>query len=157
MYLVVVILLIGMLVITVAPIHKKDRVPMVKGNNTTMWCNGSAKALPPDIFLICENRVWQGIPSQVIGGHCYLGKLTMFAPTFVQFWNISLSNHSDCTKRALLTPDCNDNVELLSLAARIALSFFKQLLLDQNSLQHALLQNHAAVGFLLLAQGHGMV
>ena len=90
-------------------------------------------------------------------------------------------------KRALLTPECNDNVELLSLAARVALSFFipgattaealqeverlacwsekqgsitsqvlKQLLLDQNSLQHALLQNCAAIDFLLLAQGHGM-
>ena len=31
----------------------------------------------------------------------------------------------------------------------------KQLLLDQNSLQHALLQNCAAIDFLLLAQGHG--
>ena len=86
MYLVVVNLLIGMLVITVAPIHQKDKVwvPMVKGSNTTMWCNGSAKALPPDIFLICGNRAWQGIPSWVIGGLCYLEKLTMFAPTFVK-------------------------------------------------------------------------
>ena len=89
-------------------------------------------------------------------------------------------------KCALLTPECNDNIELLSLAARVALSFFipgattaealqeverlacwsekqgsitsqvlKQLLLDQNSLQHALLQNCAAIDFLLLAQGHG--
>lgn len=59
-------------------------------------------------------------------------------------------------KRALLTPECNDNTELLSLAARVALSFFEQLLLDQKSLLHALLQNHAAIDFLLLAQGHGM-
>ena len=72
MYLVVVNLLIGMLVITVAPIHQKDKVwvPMVKGNNTTVWCNGSAKALPPDIFLICGDRAWQGIPSRVIAGPC---------------------------------------------------------------------------------------
>lgn len=27
-------------------------------------------------------------------------------------------------KRALLTPECNDSVEFLSLAARVALSFF---------------------------------
>ena len=59
-------------------------------------------------------------------------------------------------KRALLTPECNDNIELLSLAARVALSFFEQLLLDQNSLRHALLQNHAAIDFLLLALGHEM-
>jgi len=59
-------------------------------------------------------------------------------------------------KRALLTPECNDNTELLSLATRVALSFFEQLLLDQNSLRHALLQNHAAIDFLLLAQGHEM-
>ena len=53
-------------------------------------------------------------------------------------------------KRALLTPECNDNTELLSLATS-TLSFFEQLLLDQNSLRHALLQNHAAIDFLLLA------
>ena len=80
----------------------------------------------------------------------------MFAPIFAQFWNISLSNHSNHMKCALLTPECNDNTELLSLATMVALSFFEQLLLDQNSLQYALLQNHAAIDFLLLAQGHGM-
>lgn len=41
-----------------------------KGNNATIWCNGSAKALPPDIFLICGDRAWQGIPSRVIAGPC---------------------------------------------------------------------------------------
>ena len=30
-----------------------------KGNNATIWCNGSVKALPPDIFLICGDRAWQ--------------------------------------------------------------------------------------------------
>ena len=60
-------------------------VAAAEGNNATIWCNGSAKELPPDIFLTCGDRAWQGIPSQVISGPCYLGKLTMFAPTFVQF------------------------------------------------------------------------
>ena len=59
-------------------------------------------------------------------------------------------------KRALLTPECEDPTELFSLAARVALSFLKQLLLDQNSLRHALLQNRTAIDILLLAQGRGV-
>jgi len=50
--------------------------------------------------------------------------LSIFAPTFAQLQNFSLSNRSNRMKRALLTPECNANVELLSLAARVALSFF---------------------------------
>ncbi|XP_071889288.1 uncharacterized protein [Anas platyrhynchos] len=89
-------------------------------------------------------------------------------------------------KRALLTPDCNDNVELLGVAARMALAslvpgvaslaalnnleklvcwankqahamteILEEMLPDQNSLRHTLLQARAAVDFLLLAQVHG--
>ena len=45
-----------------------------------LWNNKTAKALPPGIFLICGDRPWQGVPANSLGGPCYLGKLTMFAP-----------------------------------------------------------------------------
>ncbi|NXK52684.1 ERB1 protein, partial [Chauna torquata] len=156
----------------------------VKPGNKSVWNNGTAKALPPDTFLICGDRAWQGIPANSIRGPCYLGKLTMFTPNVVQLRNIT--QLSKRKKRALFTADCNDNVELLSIAARTALSIFvpgaaaadavnnlekfacwaekqanattevlEEMLLDQNSLRHALLQNRAAIDFLLLAQGHG--
>ncbi|NXX72044.1 ERB1 protein, partial [Spizella passerina] len=154
-----------------------------KGRGHLLWNNRTAKALPTGVFLICGDRAWQGIPKNVYGGPCYLGKLTMFAPHLSQLRNPARRR----PKRSLkLSPNCNDNVQLLSTAARVALAVFLpggaagkalvqlerlacwsakqanvttkvlgQLLVDQNSLRHALLQNRAAVDFLLLAQGHG--
>nr|XP_038025573.1 uncharacterized protein LOC119714320 [Anas platyrhynchos] len=151
-----------------------------RGNNYSIWNNLTAMALPPDVFLICGDRAWQGIPANAIGGPCYLGKLTIFAPSFSQLWEITRHTW------ALLAPDCNDNVELLGVAARAALAILvpgaaaaatlnnleklvywtekqahatteilEEMLPDQNSLRHALLQDRAAIDFLLLAQGHG--
>ncbi|NXN06595.1 ERB1 protein, partial [Indicator maculatus] len=150
-------------------------------NINLLWNNKTAKALPPDTFLICGDRAWQGIPKNVIGGPCYLGKLTILAPTPSQLLKLARS------KRSLgLTPTCDDNVQLLSQASRLALAVFvpgaasgnalrelerlacwsekqsnvttetlEQLLLDQNSMRHALLKNRAAIDFLLLVQGYG--
>ena len=67
-------------------------------------------------FLICRDRAWQGIPTNAIGGPCCLDKLIIFAPSLSQLREIT--RH----KRALLAPDCNDNVELLGVAAREALA-----------------------------------
>ncbi|NXK82875.1 ERB1 protein, partial [Amazona guildingii] len=151
-----------------------------------LWNNQSAKALPPDVFLICGDRAWQGIPKDIIGGPCYLGSVTIFAPKFTELRNLSHILHSRSKRSIGLAPDCNDNVPLLSRAARVTLSLFvpgaaagnalrtvaqlacwaekqanvttailEELLMDQNSLQHSLLQNRAAIDFLLLAQGHG--
>ncbi|NXP74119.1 ENV1 protein, partial [Ramphastos sulfuratus] len=146
-----------------------------------LWNNGTPKVLPPNVFLICGDRAWQGIPKNAYGGPCYLGKLTLFTPRMSSLRNITR------VRRSLgLTPDCRDDVELLYVAARTALAIFlpggaagaalnqleklacwaekqanvtteilEQLLVDQNSLRHALLQNRAAIDFLLLAQGHG--
>ncbi|NXV28987.1 ERB1 protein, partial [Rissa tridactyla] len=150
--------------------------------------NGTPKALPPNVFLICGDRAWQGIPKDIVGGPCYLGKLTLLAPG--ENWWANLTKHNASAarrKRAVgLTPDCNDQVTLLSTTERIFLSLFvpgaaagaalnevgklacwaekqanvtteiiEKLLEDQNSLRHAVLQNRAAIDFLLLAQGHG--
>ncbi|NXK01303.1 ERB1 protein, partial [Corythaixoides concolor] len=152
--------------------------------STLIWNNHSAKALPPDVFLICGNRAWQGIPKNVFGGPCYFGQLMLLTPNHRVILNLT-SHHRQ--KQALgLAPDCNDQVKLFSLTAKtflavllpggaagIALNTIEKLacwtekqanvttkvleemLLDQNSLRHALLQNRAAIDFLLLAQGHG--
>ncbi|NXW51423.1 ERB1 protein, partial [Nyctiprogne leucopyga] len=151
-----------------------------------IWNTNTAKALSPNIFLICGNRAWQGIPKNVFGGPCYLGKLKLLAPD--QNWWRHLTKTNIRQKRAVtgLAPDCNDQVTLLSTTERVFLSIFvpgaaagaalnelgklacwaeKQanvttdilgsLLEDQNSLRHTILQNRAALDFLLLAQGHG--
>ncbi|NWX94445.1 ERB1 protein, partial [Nothoprocta pentlandii] len=150
-----------------------------------LWNNQTAKALPEGVFLICGDRAWHGIPKNAYGGPCYLGQLAMVAPSKAKLLN--LKNRSSRNKRAVgLAPDCDDNVQLLSVSARVAVALFipgaaagaalkevsklacwsekqanvttevlEQLLTDQKSLRHALLQDRAAIDFLLLAHGHG--
>lgn len=143
--------------------------------------------LPKGYFLICGDRAWPGIPFKPVGGPCYIGRLTLFAPHMRDMLNRSLSN-STRSKRSLrqLQPDCDDHVNLGSLGSTIALSLFlpggmaasnwnkiKQLACwavkefnttsdilsglaqDVDSLRHVVLQNRAAIDFLLLAHGHG--
>ncbi|NXK70478.1 ERB1 protein, partial [Sylvietta virens] len=156
-------------------------------NRMKLWNNGTPKVLPPNVFLICGDHAWQGIPSNVFGGPCYLGKLSLLAPSMRQWLNMTIADHVQRQKRSLgLTPKCNDKVELTSVAARTLLVIFppraaagnalnnfagsacwaekqayattmviEELVMDQNSLRHAILQNRAAVDFLLLTQGHG--
>ncbi|XP_055576999.1 uncharacterized protein LOC129736823 [Falco cherrug] len=145
----------------------------------------TAKLLPEGYFLICGDRAWPAIPFRPVGGPCYIGKLTMFAPAMRDL--VRQANESRA-KRSLhdLKPDCNDNVNLGTVAGTVALSFFlpggaaaanwakiktlacwavKQfnsttdilsgLATDVDSLRHAILQNRAAIDFLLLANGHG--
>ncbi|NWX52579.1 ENV1 protein, partial [Steatornis caripensis] len=154
-----------------------------------IWNNGTAKALPPSVFLICGDRAWQGIPKNVFGGPCYLGQLTLLAPG-LQWWKnaTAATPTRSRQKRAVsgLPPDCDDTVTLPSVTERVFMSLFvpgaaagsalnqlgklacwvekqanvttqilQSFLEDQNSLRHALLQNRAAIDFLLLAQGHG--
>ena len=88
--------------------------------NEELWNNGPAKALPPGIFLICGDRAWQGIPANPLGGPCYLGKLTMLAPSHTGWLDISSSlhlhrHHCDIS----LGPECNNEVKLWSITARI--------------------------------------
>ncbi|XP_015129708.2 uncharacterized protein LOC107050476 [Gallus gallus] len=154
-----------------------------------LWNNGTAKALPPGIFLICGDRAWQGIPRNALGGPCYLGQLTMLSPNFTTWiaYGPNITGHRR-SRRSLsrLSPDCGDELQLWSVTARIFASFFapgiaaaqalkeierlacwsvKQanltslilnaMLEDTSSIRHAVLQNRAAIDFLLLAQGHG--
>nr|WDE30412.1 env protein [Avian leukosis virus] len=151
--------------------------------------NGTPKALPPGIFLICGDRAWQGIPHIALGGPCFLGQLTMLSPNFTTWmtYGPNITGHRRSRRSvSRLSPDCSDEVQLWSATARIFASFFapgvaaaqalreierlacwsvKQanltslvlnaMLEDMNSIRHAVLQNRAAIDFLLLAQGHG--
>ncbi|XP_074876943.1 uncharacterized protein LOC142027156 [Buteo buteo] len=150
-----------------------------------LWNNNTPKALPPNVFLICGDRAWQGIPKNAYGGPCYLGKLTLFAPHQRDWLNLTKITHR--VKRGVpLDDSCRDDVQLWSTTANIfATAFFpglaaaqalkqlerltcwsvkqanvttevlSQLLHDQDSLRHAFLQDRAAIDFLLLAHGHG--
>ena len=137
-----------------------------RGNNYSIWNNRTAMALPPDVFLICGDRAWQGIPANAIGGPCYLGKLTIFAPSFSQLHEIT--RH----KRALLAPDCNDNVELLGVAAALnnleklvcwtekqahaTTEILDEMLPDQNSLRRVLLQDELLLTSCFWLKGMGV-
>ncbi|XP_065600854.1 syncytin-A-like [Cyrtonyx montezumae] len=149
------------------------------------------KALPPNIFLICGDRAWQGIPRNPVGGPCYLGKLTMLAPNHTEILKILVNGTSrSATRRrrsiSHLDSTCSDEVQLWSATARIfasilapgvaaaqalreierlacwsikqanlTTSLLSDLLTDVTSIRHAVLQNRAAIDFLLLAHGHG--
>ena len=58
-----------------------------KQGTPTVWKNGTAKALPLGIFLICGDRAWQGIPAKAFGGLCYLGRLTLYATSLHDIMN----------------------------------------------------------------------
>ncbi|XP_021251207.1 uncharacterized protein LOC110398147 [Numida meleagris] len=89
--------------------------------------SGSAKALPHGIFLICGDRAWAGIPKNVVGGPCYLGKLTLFALKQQQWLTIDSklrnASHEELRSLQILDSTCFDEVQLWSVTARIFASF----------------------------------
>lgn len=149
------------------------------------------KALPPGIFLICGDRAWQGVPANPMGGPCYIGRLTLFAPNLHDQQWLNLTRAMQIYKRSkrsltTLGSDCKDDVQLWGPAKRIfaaalapgvavahamtnlgklacwavkqsnvTTEIITELSQDMDSLRHAVLQNRAAIDFLLLAQGHG--
>lgn len=56
--------------------------------NTTAWCNqtetvtiskpSQPRKLPTGMVLVCRDRAWPSIPSQIREGPCSLGHLPMF-------------------------------------------------------------------------------
>ena len=57
-------------------------------SNASAWCNhilpqhilpgNSTIGLIDNIFLICGNKAWKGIPGKAVGGPCTFGRLTPF-------------------------------------------------------------------------------
>jgi len=140
--------------------------------------------LPPGYFLICGDRVWGGIPVHPVGGLCYIGKLTLFTPRIRDFLsfnktcskrslrhfdpgcddNVQLGSVAGTVALSFFLPggaaDRNWNI-LKKLAcwslkqSNSTSEILTQLLMDVESVRHAVLQNRAATDFLLLVQGHG--
>ncbi|XP_059712044.1 uncharacterized protein LOC132332100 [Haemorhous mexicanus] len=102
--------------------------------NTTDYCNncirplpteqGAAKMLPPGVLLICGERAWPAVPQKALGGPCYFGKLTLFAPNIHQVFNIS--HKSQWSRRSVhqLGPERRDEVQLWDSPSVILASFF---------------------------------
>ncbi|XP_040434713.1 uncharacterized protein LOC121080628 [Falco naumanni] len=80
--------------------------------------------LPPGVFLICGDRAWPGIPLNPVGGPCYLGRLTLFAPLMKDLLKMTPQFHR--SRRALHTFDetCNDRVDLQSVTTNVLASIF---------------------------------
>lgn len=85
--------------------------------------NDTPKSLRPGIFLICGACAWQSVPCRAFGGPCYFGKLTMCTPRMSRIKNIT---HLRRGKRSIryFDKNCKDNVKLMGLGGRTALSFF---------------------------------
>ncbi|XP_029820221.1 syncytin-2-like [Manacus vitellinus] len=145
-----------------------------------------ATSLPHQIYLICGDRAWQGIPKEAHGGACYLGKLALLAPSKEQ-WQTILHGKTQRARRSLeqLPSDCSDEVSLWGTTARVfaaiipqiaaeealtqlqhlacwtakqanvTTNVLSQLAQDMSSMRKAVLQNRAAIDYLLLVQGKG--
>ncbi|XP_072777815.1 syncytin-A-like isoform X1 [Taeniopygia guttata] len=158
-------------------------------NNSTQSVTpprGGAGKLPPGTFLICGDRAWSAVPQNARGGPCYIGRLTLFAPTIHQV--LELPQKTQQAKRSVLQmdPNCTDIVSLWGRASVVVASLFapgvasskaltqlrtlacwtgkqinitskliSELAADVDDTRHAVLQNRAAIDFLLLAQRHG--
>ncbi|XP_040434769.1 syncytin-A-like [Falco naumanni] len=157
----------------------------MQGTNDSLWNNNTAKVFPPGYFLICGDRTWAGVPRNAFGGPCYIGKLTLLTVAHRNWINITHTLSRTKRSVHQLSASCNDNVELWSATANAFASLIpgigtaqalKQLTKlacwsikqanattailyemeqDMASMRHAVLQNRAAIDFLLLAQGHG--
>lgn len=148
------------------------------------------RRLPMNLFLICGDRAWAGIPSQLIGGPCALGKLTLFAPNMskVEDWQSeNQTGHIIRSKRHVeqFGQDCDSKIEHWPKSKRIAMSALlpwvaaakalgelgelecwaakqanltsatlTELLQDERITRQAVLQNRAALDFLLLKHHH---
>lgn len=70
-------------------------------HNASAWCTLTtpshvttkinAISLPDNIFLLCGDRAWKGIPGQAVGGPCpSFSHLTMFYPSLETLTNWTL-------------------------------------------------------------------
>lgn len=170
-----------------------DVSPKGTFSNASLWCNRtlesqltsgiSAIALPSDLFLICGEHVWKGIPGKAVGRPCTIGQLTLIhlnrtalivaaqrrvrrstqalnekCDPMVTFWNTA-ERISASLVPAIGTAHALASLNKLGCwlakeanATSVALS---TMLMDIKSVEHATLQNRAAIEFWLLAQGHG--
>ncbi|XP_077034506.1 uncharacterized protein LOC143694099 [Agelaius phoeniceus] len=159
--------------------------------NASAWCKytkattrGSLQVpvqLPQGFFFICGDRIWHGIPANVKGGPCSIGRISMLSPD-----SKLLREQKHKEKRPLqhYSADCDDGVYTWDKARRIATAIFSpqtalgvaltqldhmgcwlskhaqsislalsDMLKDTDSVRQATLQNRVAIDYLLLAHG----
>ncbi|NXW12075.1 ERB1 protein, partial [Fregetta grallaria] len=154
-----------------------------KGARLPIWNNRTAKAIPPGYFLICGDRAWQVVPANAVGGPWYFGKLIMFTPSLRLLkgnttrakrslqqltplcnGNVTPWGTAERVLASLFAPQVASAQALAQLnklacwsakQMNLTSSMLTELLQDMDSLRHAVLQNRAAIDFLLLAHGHG--
>ncbi|XP_059717972.1 uncharacterized protein LOC132335432 [Haemorhous mexicanus] len=112
-----------------------DVSPHDKRYNVAEWCNYTSttpsksmsypRVLPWGVFLICGDRVWAGIPSNIKGGPCSLGQLTTLTPnsTLINNWK---KNKLARQKRSLeeFDPNCDSQIYNWGTTKRVAVSIF---------------------------------
>ncbi|RMC19997.1 hypothetical protein DUI87_00843 [Hirundo rustica rustica] len=161
--------------------------------NSSSWCNYTKMLdkpsnhvpaqLPRGIFFICGDRIWPAISTNVKGGPCSIGMLSLLTP------NMTLLREQKYRGKRSIKPydtNCDDNVHTWDKAQRIAVALFSpqaasgaaltqldrvgcwlskharatslalsDMLMDVDSVRRASLQNRAAIDYLLLTHGHG--
>ncbi|XP_059322528.1 uncharacterized protein LOC132069998 [Ammospiza nelsoni] len=172
--------------IDVIPNHAfhKNALAWCKYAKTTTKASLQVPAqLPQGIFFICGDRIWHGIPANVKGGPCSIGRISLLSTDLK-----SLKEQKCKGKRSLeqYSPNCDDEVNTWDKARRIAVAIFSpqttlgvaltqldhmgcwlskhaqsvplalsDTLKDIDSVRWSTLQNRAAINYLLLAHGHG--
>lgn len=139
--------------------------------------------LPQGIFLICGDRVWPAILANIKGSPCSTGRLTLLTPHVKMIeeqkrrGKRSIDEYRpDCDDNFRVWNPCRRFVAALLLPPAAAGAAFKQLdqlgcwlskqsraisvaisdlLADAQEERRAILQNRAAIDFLLLMHGHG--
>lgn len=114
----------------------KEVSPTNKKSYSSLWCNGTKitwtasiqkpRELPKGTFLLCGDQAWAGIPSQLQGGPCMLGRLSLLALGKTQLFNWKKETQLTCQNRATLEldPNCDSQVVSWSFSKRIAASLF---------------------------------
>ncbi|XP_063176509.1 uncharacterized protein LOC134508611 [Chroicocephalus ridibundus] len=142
------------------------------------------RRLPLGFFFICGNRAWSGIPSNPRGGPCTIGQLSLGTPHYhpspkqrLHFTrdtiqalentcddNVKLWNRWEVFFASLFTPGvaaarAHRNLDAIACwvvkQANATSRILSEMAEDLSTVQHAVLQNRAAIDFLLLAHGHG--
>ncbi|KAL9854595.1 uncharacterized protein GJ701_003916 [Geothlypis trichas] len=113
----------------------------IEGLSDNQWCNKTIsplgpfapdsrpRSLPQNLYLICENRAWNGIPSRLLGGPCAFGHVSLFAPNTPKFGirptktvgETVIRQKKDLTE---LGPDCDSKIYHWNEGKRVAVSLF---------------------------------
>lgn len=96
--------------------------------NNSAWCNFTtplpfttgtdAGGHPDNIFLICGDRAWKGIPGKAVGGPWTFGRLTMFHRSTQAIVNWTLQHRQSRRAAVQFDSDCNSHITFWNHAQR---------------------------------------